>query len=176
MRGLSASEILELCEQAWSREPVDRALILAVGACPEMDARAVARLSLGRRDALLLRARQLTFGSRVECIVDCPACAATVELAFDLARVWAGDGDGADSSEPIEIDGFEIVMRPPNSEDMQAASLAGGLEEARHMLLDRCVSVRRSNGHLPVEALPPAVAVRISQELARRDPLADVRL
>lgn len=174
MRALSAFELLDICEQAWSREPADRALILASGACPDMDAGALERLTIGRRDSLLVEARRLTFGSRVECITGCPDCAAVVELTFDLSRQPQDTADSPTAS--FVVDGFEIALRLPNTGDMRAASRVGGIDEARRLLFDRCVVVVQGGCQIAIEDVPAAVLEAVAGEMERRDPQADVRL
>jgi hypothetical protein len=174
MRALTALELLDICEQGWAREPFDRALLMASRACPEMEPAALAHLSIGRRDSLLFRSRELTFGSRVESITECPACGAAVELTFDLAG--QGAEAGSVSGDPIGVGEFEISIRLPDTEDLRAASRAGAIEEARRVLFSRCARVRRAGDEIEPEDLPPAVLAAVSEEMERRDPQADVRL
>ena len=57
MRAISASELLNIWEQGLSKSSVERALMLLGTACPETSPEALAQLSIGQRDALLLMLR-----------------------------------------------------------------------------------------------------------------------
>jgi len=76
----------------------------------------------------------------------------------------------------IEADGFEIRLRLPDTSDLVAASAAGGVEQARAVLLDRCVSAHRDGRTIAPADLTPGAIAAISQEMTRCDPQADVRL
>src|SRR4051812_23275948 len=82
LRALSASDILSLWELGQGRHPVDRALCVLAPAFPEMDWRALARLPVGRRDALLYTLREQTFGGTMNARAACPGCGAQVELSL----------------------------------------------------------------------------------------------
>jgi len=54
MRALSARELLEVWEQGQGRPLHHRALLLLAAACPDESSEALARLSIGSRDARLV--------------------------------------------------------------------------------------------------------------------------
>ena len=54
MRGLSTTELLDAWAQGYAQPPPRRALVLLTSACPELEPDALARLTIGQRDSLLL--------------------------------------------------------------------------------------------------------------------------
>jgi hypothetical protein len=74
MRALSAKELLSVWESGASQVPLQRALTMLAFACPEASSDSLARLTIGQRDARLLALREMTFGSEVTGVTDCPEC------------------------------------------------------------------------------------------------------
>src|SRR4051794_39247497 len=97
MRALSAAELLDVWERGRDQHPVQQALALLVAACPETTPDALARLTIGQRDAELLTLRGWTFGSQLVSLAVCPGCDERLELTFDL-----GDIRAAPEAEPSE--------------------------------------------------------------------------
>lgn len=162
MRALSATELLGVWERGLGQPPVQQALTLLAGACPESPPEALARLSIGQRDARLLALRELTFGGEFTALASCPACAEKIELTFravDLAPVPVPEPPEEMS---LQVDGRELRFRVPNSADLLAATDRG-------QLLDRCLLTGRD--HLPDHALELVI-----HRMAQADPLADIQL
>jgi hypothetical protein len=120
-------------------------------------------------------------------LATCEGCGEHVELSFaaqDLRSPDATSGidAAAQARGPGEelmfgADGYEFVARLPTSEDMGTIAEAGSIEEARRMLLGRCVLLARHCGQaVEVERLPEPLAAAVAQRLGEADPLADVRL
>jgi hypothetical protein len=65
MRAFSASELLTVWEQGQDKSLPERGLALLVAACPEYPKEALSKLSIGRRDARLLRLREWLFGPQI---------------------------------------------------------------------------------------------------------------
>src|SRR5579863_6077578 len=87
MRSLSASELLEVWEQAAGEHSTGRALTL-LSACCEETRQVLANLSLGQRDARLLEIYRRLFGDSLEAFAECPQCGERLEYrlsARDLA-------------------------------------------------------------------------------------------
>ena len=98
MRGLTASDLLRVWEEDGSEALPRRALRLVALGCPELDAEALAGLTVGQRDARLLVLRALTFGPRLDGFVRCPVCQEALEPVGGLvaggsldAVIGAGD-------------------------------------------------------------------------------------
>ena len=86
MRPLSASELLTVWERGLSAFPFERALAILSLASPESSPTALARLSIGRRDANLLQLREWAFGSELAIMAACPSCRQTLELTMPVAE------------------------------------------------------------------------------------------
>src|SRR5438477_11573450 len=89
MRALSNAELMNVWDRAVDRPAHERDLALLGAACPEDGAEALAHLSVGERDGLLLELRERTFGSRVTGLAACPGCGEQVELLFEVADIRA---------------------------------------------------------------------------------------
>jgi hypothetical protein len=131
MRALSASELLAVWERGLSQTPVERALTLLCAACVDQPAEALARLSVGERDARLLRLRACTFGPRLTSLVRCPSCGEQLELTLDAADLHpkpAAEGEAVSDVKgasprtfTITTAEYEVSFRLPNSLDLAAA-------------------------------------------------------
>jgi hypothetical protein len=173
MRALSASSLLKVWERGLQAGPTGRALELLAEAFPERDGESLSRLTVGQRDGLLLRLREWTFGPQLTALTACPACGEQIEMSVRTADLL---GSEPESEVSLEVGGFELRLRPPNSGDLAIASHPD-LARARVQLLERCMLTAR---HLdtPVEAaqLPDAVLNAAERCLADADPQADIRL
>lgn len=131
MRVLLASELLAVWERGLWQNPVERALALLEAACADEPAEALARLSVGERDARLLRLRGWTFGPRLTSLVRCPSCGEQLELTLDVTDLQArpaaevgavSDVSGAPARTfAMTTAEYEVAFRLPNSLDLAAA-------------------------------------------------------
>src|ERR1700730_3753991 len=119
MRALSASELLKVWERGLRDGPIRRALELLLAACPETGVAELERLSIGQRDALLLQLREWTFGPELTGTWACRQCREQIELTFDTDDLPAAEPSAATM---VEIDGYELQLRPLNSRDVAEAS------------------------------------------------------
>jgi hypothetical protein len=179
MRALSASDLLMVWERAAHDGPLQQALSLLAAAYPEREMGALAELSIGERDALLLRLRKATFGPTLTGIADCPSCRERIEVALDAAELEmqsAASSPMSTSGAAVEAEDYVLQLRPPNSHDVIAASRLE-MPSAREMVLRRCIlSAQRGGAPVEPDEVPAAVLAIAEQRLAERDPQADVRL
>jgi hypothetical protein len=173
MPQLSATAALDLWERGDALGPVERALVLAAAA--DADARApdeLAELPLGRRDARVLMLHSALAGSAMEATAACPACGEDAEFTVDAEALLVQP-----SGEPaaIELDGFVVDWRPPDSRDVAAAALAASAVDAERTLLARCISSARGpGGEVRGAELPPRVRDALARAIGEADPLAEV--
>ncbi|QRK06092.1 hypothetical protein JQX13_39140 [Archangium violaceum] len=173
MRQLSAHDIVRICEWGRDKHALDRALVLLRAASPGVDPAALARLSIGRRDALLLELRAQAFGQKLEVLVPCPKCRERLELEFtaDELRVPAPETPRS----PLEVQGYALDYRLPDSLDLAALAHLKDAREARARLLQRCMSEARFQGApVPLSAVPGSVLEALTARLAEDDPQADI--
>ncbi|HEY0376656.1 MAG TPA: hypothetical protein VGC87_06845 [Pyrinomonadaceae bacterium] len=177
MRLLTAPELLDAWEQGLGRPQVERALLLLAASTDE-GADALARLSVGRRDALLLDMRELTFGPRLVSVSACPACGERMEAAFNVAdlRVGPGDGEQREAFE-LNVNGHQVHFRLPDSLDQMALSACADVTAARDLLLRRCLlSVSHGGEEGGAGKLPPEVSGLVARRMEELDPQADLQL
>lgn len=183
MRALSATELLAVWERGLSQTPVERALALLGAACAGEPTEALARLSVGERDARLLTLREWTFGRQLTSLVSCPACGEQLELNLDADELHAtpssdaGAGAALKSVEPLTMTtaGYEVSFRLPNSLDLSAVADAAGVGDAAATLLERClVEARRGDERCAAAALPPEVAAAVAARMGEADPQAEL--
>lgn len=178
MDTLTAQAVLQTWEQAQSLHPLRRSRALLGTAWPEVDPLAWGAMPVGAHDACLFRLQDLLFGSELDTVTECPACHETLQTRFSTADLCApGDEPEVDGSTvPLRIDGFELTLRLPSSDDLLAISdaTADSTDAAVGRLISRCVLDARCAGS-PIAAteLPQAVIELLQQEMARRDRGAD---
>lgn len=186
MHALSASQLLGVWERALERPHAERALALLAPACPELSPEELARLSVGRRDSLLLTLREWTFGPRLVCRARCERCGEPLELGFevsDIRAVQKGEAEGAGAL-TLNVEDYEVTFRLPDSRDLSAVaaeveSEGEGLDDARQSLLARCVlrvverGEERAGGAL---VLPEQVREAVAARMAEADPQSDIQL
>ena len=186
MRPLSATELLYVWEQGQGQPAVTHALLLLALARP---GEAVAKLSIGRRDALLLTLRELLFGPRLLSIAVCPQCSQKLELDFEVSQIRAASDDVQPETLTVVTGEYEARFRLPNSGDLAAVALNNDVQrgstptgDASEILLARCLlEVRQNGGKPPVPAdslrdLPASLIEAIEEEMGLADPQANVRL
>jgi hypothetical protein len=196
MRPLSVPELLAVWERGLTALPFERALTILSAASPESSPAALARLSIGRRDANLLQLREWAFGSELAILAACPSCRQTLELtipvpALRVSLVPTLDPEldptralTAESSSDLEgslmlkdkLLDYEVRYRSPNTEDIAGCT---GLDIAasRRKLLACCVTDARCQGRsVSAEELPDDVARKVVEQIAAIDPQADTRL
>jgi hypothetical protein len=167
---LSAPDVLAIWERGRARQAIDRALLLFAAACPDLPADRLADLPLGQRNAALLRLRQSTFGPEVRAYIDCPGCAARMELALQTDMFLPPAGQ-ADAGGELETDGFRF--RLPTSRDLSSVLGHADEESAAVHLLERCCVAR------PDDASAPSLhslLEKIEAGLESLDPCADIKL
>jgi hypothetical protein len=177
MRTPSVEDLLTVWE-CGRAEPhlARRALILLSALYPDVSPGALAGLSIGARDRLLLALRQQVFGAGLEALVACPSCRETLEVAFDIADVRA-EAPSRDEPFTLRTGEYDLEFRLPNSLDLLAIDDTEALEDRRARLLGRLI-VRASRGTEQVSYpnLPEEVLAQIEQVMQDADPQADISL
>ncbi|NVB37041.1 hypothetical protein G6O69_04310 [Pseudenhygromyxa sp. WMMC2535] len=141
------------------------------GAEPGRARELVAGLSVAERDLALVALRRLSFGDRVETLVDCPRCGETSEIDFDLGELSLALADLPERLELRLADGRQASLRLPSAGD-QAELIAARLDSParrRSWLLARAL-VRLGDDEAPfdvevIHALPSALRRQLEQAL-----------
>lgn len=176
MRALTAPELLRVWEEGRGRPLAERALLLLGCACPDEPREDLLSLSVGRRDARLLRLREWTFGPWFTSLARCPACGERLELSFGTADVLVQPEEEPQEVLRLSTEGYDVTFRLPTGADLAALEGAREGGDARDRLLERCLlSARRNGRSRPVGRLPAAVLHAVVERMGEADPQADVR-
>ena len=168
MRPLSASQLVSVWERGQAEQPAERALLLLAVAFPDKEPEELARLSVGRRDACLLTLRESALGGRLASLVSCIRCGERLEMTLDVAQIRAQGPDiEATGALSLEAGGLEVQFRLPDTTDLIAMRDASSAEQARRILLERCVLSAPAD-------LPDDAITRISDAMEQADPQANV--
>ena len=176
MRALSTSKMLSVWERASGRSAVERALVLLAAACPEQTLEELARLSIGRRDRLLLSLRESTFGPQLLGRIPCQKCGEALELSFKVSDICVPESLTVEA-QVLKLDGYEIQFRLPDSLDLSAISGCADVAEGYRLLLTRCLlSITEGDEPGGSEDLPEHVREAVVKRMAEADPQGNVQL
>ena len=162
MRALSATELLSVWESGCSQLPLQRALTMLAVACPEVSSDSLGRLTIGQRDARLLTLREITFGSEITGVTECPECGEKIELSVNSPDIGPATETEAPNELVVQANGREVRVRLPTSTDLLAVSTP---EE----LLERCLL----NGG---EHASESFLAMVGEKMSSADPMADIAL
>lgn len=176
-----ASLLLDIWERGQTQPPVQRALALLIAATTESSPEQLASLSIGQRDACLLRLREQLFGPRLSGVVACAQCGERLELTFAVGDV---EVDAAATAVPAAPAGYSLTVadytvgfRLPNSLDLLALATADNSPDLPYALLERCiVSVSQDGQPRTIAETPAGVLDAVVQRMAQIDAQADVQL
>ncbi|HEY8682661.1 MAG TPA: hypothetical protein VIM06_05775, partial [Rhodanobacter sp.] len=143
MRTPTPAQLLQVWERGSGPSAATCGLLLLGCSCDEYPAEALAALPLGRRDALLLQLRARLFGSEICAVANCPQCAAPVEATFrsdDLLLTSPGS-ETATLEHVSPAHGVHVQFRLPDSNDLLVLEHCDDADEARQLLLERCVLI-----------------------------------
>jgi len=162
MRAMGAADVLALWERGAPRHALDRCVLLAGFARPELPPDAVADLPLGEVTASLLRLREASFGARVAAHADCERCGQRLALMLELPALLQ---PGAAA---LDTEAAGLRLRAPSLRDLAAVAHEADAERAARRLLARC-TLQGDGGGLSEAALRDA-----EDALEALDPNADL--
>jgi uncharacterized protein (UPF0212 family) len=177
MPGLSPLELLDAWERGLGQRPNERALTLLAATDSQNPRDALAKLSIGRRDAGLLSLREELFGSLLSGLADCPRCGERLDLSFNIADIQDSSVNTAVEGPFVTVQEWRVEFRLPNSDDLLALSDCKDVGAGRALLLRRCIlNVEKDREASDVEHLPANVIEAVAQAMAEADALGDVQL
>ncbi len=171
MKALSSSELLKVWEQGFAGSPIQQALLLLSICYSEASAETLYNMSIGQRDASLLALREVLFGQKLICVIDCPICKERLELSLDSREIMPKREMDLQDSFHMDIDGREIKLRLPNSSDLLAVSEYRDIALAKQIIVERCILESIPTGKLAEEVIE-----LISEKMADLDPRADIEI
>ncbi len=185
MHALSASVLLDIWEDGVGKPPVEQALVILGAACPQASGATLANLTIGQRDACLLHLHEMTFGSQLKGLADCPACQECLELALNTQDLLARHGPPSDpetmellsQERSFRLEAYEVTFRLPTSADLTALSGQTDAALARQRLLETCILGVRCQGEVqPPRKLPAEILKALIEHMNEAEPLTDLAL
>lgn len=178
IRALNDEALLDIWERCDHLHPLDQAMALLETACPDIPRQALAELSIGRRDGLLLRLREATLGPRLAGHGHCPACAQEVEFQLVIADLCALQPHQSQTSRwTLSITHGRLRGRLPDSLDLAAVAGVNDPGVARRMLALRCLKpTRQEDNAVVTDDLSEEILSALGAHIADADPLADIQL
>lgn len=179
LRPLQAHDQIEFLDWDARRVSPARKVTSVLARCGDFSEEDAARLTVGEREALLLKLRWLTFGERMSCVLECPRadCHERMDLDLTVGDLLLPSSDNAQRIHEASFEGCVVRFRLPEGADQEAvASLALTDEsEAVQTLLNRCVISAERDGE-PLSEIPAEMAERLSDAMAELDPQAEIVL
>lgn len=179
MKPLTANELLTVWERGLNLPLPQKTINLLVQACPDMDADAVARLSIGERDARLLLLREWMFGTRLLNMAVCPGCSEHIEWETRVEDIRLQPLQKHDSSQEfsLEKDEFSVRFRLPCSLDISTVIADGtGPPDPAKLMASCILDSNRAGEPCEVDSLPDNVVQALNRRMEEEDPQADIRM
>lgn len=175
MRPLTADDLIRVWELGYRQDSAERAVTLLAVAFPEKSCDELRHLSLGQRNAHLLRVRQRLFGSELHAFSECPSCGERLEFALNVDALRdAGPAPTTGTQFDLKTEGYAVRFRLLDTDDLRAAAAAANVDAARKALLERCVLRSRYVDEIvTVAELPESVIEQLATRLAECDPQAE---
>lgn len=175
MPALSAHDLLHIWEAGLEQSPVDRALTILASAYPSVPRETSAALTVGQRDAMLLRLREHAFGHEATAWAECPGCGERVEWSFPLGAIILPTSVEGGEVHELEWNDLNISFRLPDSRDLAAISGRSDTATAHAELVGRCVlAVERDGEPLDSSELSAGALEALARAMAEADPQAEV--
>lgn len=185
MHPFSASDLLRILENGAGGMPAQQALTILKSAFPQATEARLASLTIGQRDACLVRLRQLTFGSQFKGRADCPICHERLELEFDAQDLLAPNAALSDPGavelfnpeSSFLLGAYTVTYRLLTGADLVALAKLADTTLASQQLLQACITSLQRNGEaIPVGDLPAEVSQALMEQMGEAEPLANLTL
>jgi hypothetical protein len=135
--------------------PVRAAALAALAAQRTLDE--ALRWSIPARDRVLFAFRARVFGDAIEAVTRCPHCDEPLEMQLSLADVRPrATGRKTPATRTLRIGRRRIRWRLPTTEDLLAVGHLSNPDEARNLLLERCIQCSDAAVRERAAALLPA--------------------
>ncbi len=178
MNVLTERDILHIWEAGQNRPLWFRAMLILSYALPDMNKEQLADLTIGQRNFCLLKIRRNMVGADIDSCVHCPECNAPLEFKMDVDSICGIlPRETAVRRFSISIEGMDLWFKPLTSRDLAAFSQGSEPEEARLILLKRCVSKVEKNGAaVDIDGLPQSVVEELGEKIAETyDPQIEIK-
>jgi uncharacterized protein (UPF0212 family) len=169
-QSLSPEQILAVWETGRQQHELDQALTLLGAAAPELTREELNSLTVGERDARLLRLRTLVFGSSATGFAECPECGERIEFPIDTAALLQPKVSVTAPHE-MEVDGMRVRFRLPTSRDLAEVVSAPDASDGLDQLIRRCIVEVD-----PPNELPSVGIEALARAIVEADPQAEITL
>lgn len=178
MRNLSEHDLIHIWETSLRQHPIDQALTMLRAANPDLRWDELETLSIGQRDARLMKVWERTFGPELASYAECPQCREQLEFTLNTTQLYADLPVWvAGATYQWMDDRYVVEFRLPNSRDLAALVGCAQLEHARQTLVNRCIVAALQRGEpIAPSALPDPIIGDIAARMTKYDPLAEVML
>jgi len=135
------------------------------------------RLPVGRRDAHLLDLYGALLGPQLTAMACCEHCAERLELNLSTADLRLDDPPADAPELQLQWQDYRLRFRLPDSLDLAAVAQLSDIEQARQLLVRRCV-LEAAQGAQPIslENLPQGAMQALSEAMSQADPQALIEL
>jgi T4 bacteriophage base plate protein len=178
MRNLDTSELLGIWESSMHHSPIERSLYL-LASLYDVDINSMAMLSIGQRDARLLKFRELAFGTRLLNTANCPHCGAQMEWEMSTEQISLQPLSAGSVSKVLKLekDGFDIEYRLPNTYDIMRAISEPTLAADTAKFMRNCMlHIKQQEKEYVGDELPAEIIELIDQSMSEEDPQADIKM
>jgi hypothetical protein len=177
----SEKRLLQAFESGTGRGNSEKAIAILSCLMPDHDREELKRLTVGRRDIMLMALRIETFGDLADATTACKGCGALLEVRLDLralmkdlySRLKTAE-DGAkmiDGSGLIEEGGYRVSFRLPDSTDLAAIEGEQDEHQATSLLVRRCVlEASDGSGSFDVASLSSEIIDKVEERMMAFDP------
>ncbi|MDD1759647.1 MAG: hypothetical protein LUQ44_03485 [Methanothrix sp.] len=174
---ITSRELLSIWERGQGQSRSRRALLLLEALCEKEMPQDLAKLPLGRRDALLLSFREQAFGSTFFALVTCPECGQKIEASFHSNEIRSEASSSPCQEQSVTMNDYSALVRLPNTLDLMAIDHISEIDRATRVLLERCIVAASFKGEdVQFDRLPESLLDAVLERMSESDPQADVRL
>ena len=190
LRPLTGTDEAILLDKGTNLSPAQRttmqitSCLIRLGSIDPVTPSIARSLTVGDREALLLHLRRLTFGDKMQCILNCPSPTCREKMEIDLKVSDLLIPPYADTKAVHETTvtqnnaTYRVTFHLPTGGDQEEAGTVAmtSPEAAVDLLIRRCVEkVTTELGEI-AELQLPLVADQLSREMFELDPQAELKL
>ena len=177
MISVTTADFLTAWEHGLSQSGSRRLVTLLATVHSDLTEEQLLKLPIGQRNGLALNLRELLFGGQLTSLAECPLCSERLELELDVNDIRVEARNSAENLVTLTSDGFELAFRLPDTQDLLVIEAVGNVENARRILLERCLLSAFYNGQsCQVSYLPEDILDKVEAAMAEADPQAEIQL
>lgn len=175
MRTLSSADILQTWEESELLSQAEKSLCLLTRIYPDMNIQELAELTLGERDALLLKLRQKTFGDNIEIYCQCVNCDESLELNLKGSDILIHKPDEFQKRGTFTKGDLVISYHLPTTLDILKGQNVHNEEDAWQVVVKSCIEeISKNDDLLDANDLSVELLEELSQKMGEEDPQAEV--